>query len=156
MRPEELNHLFEKRKIKTKRLGLTLSCSHTKPPISQTLALLCCPFSASSTSIWGLHHRQPGTTLFVSALRLHLCHLLQSSSPFFFFLGRASVGLSLKPFFAPFFFIFFLFLRDLLAISELCLRLMELCSVSLFFSLLSPVFFFLGTLFLALGPRLLL
>ena len=130
----------------------------TPPTVSQTLALLCCLFSAPSTSIWVLFHGHPGTTLSVYALRLLLRHLLQSSSPFFFFFpGRAWVGLSLKPFFAPFFSIFFLSLGVLLMIGELYDgALAALLSFSVILSLLSLVFFFPGSLFIASGLGLLL
>jgi len=111
VRPGELNNSFKKKTILKEKARTYLSSSQiTPPPISQTLTLLCCPYSAPSTSIWALLHQQPGTTLSVFALVLLLRHLLQSSSTFFFFFpGRASIGYlwspSLPRFFSFFFFV---------------------------------------------------
>ena len=157
-RPEDLNHLLKKKEENWIKNGSAYLVFVDQSPltVSQTLALLCCPFSAPFTSIWALFRRHPGTILSVYAFRLLLRHLLRSSSPFFFFPCRAWAGLSLKPFFAPFFSIFSLFLGVLLTIGDLCLWFMERCFLSLLFFLFSLVFFFPGSLFIASGLGLLL
>jgi len=99
-RPKDFNHLLKK-KIETKRTQLTSSCSQTNSKLAKAAHSLLHPprfgLSFIDTQV------RPSLSVLCGFFFTIVFNLL---CPFFFFPSRASVGLSLKPFFAPFFHFF--------------------------------------------------